>query len=259
MPFDDEPPSRPGARAAVRYSEELGRAVCARIAAGVSQVALGREAGMPSVSSLHRWARREPGFARELAAARAARRRALLDKDKPLMAERAWRRFIGRPPGPRRGSVSRFTPELGEAICARIAAGESVLSIGADPAMPCAVTIYSWARREPGFREAYAAAKAICADLLFDLAHEVALGATEATVRADRLRVQTFTRRAALLAPLKYGPEALKPLAGGADRDADGRPYFNIVLQQYGDPADGGPQWTDVDGKAIEKPDWVED
>jgi hypothetical protein len=243
----------------VRYSEELGREVCARIAAGASQHQLAREPGMPSRRTFRDWALREPEFARGLTLAKAERRRLMLAKDEARIAAQPWRRLVGSRRGARGGSVSTFTAELGEEICRRIAAGESVLSIGADPAMPCAVTIYNWARREPGFREAYAASKAICADVLFDLAHEVALGATEETVRSDRLRVQTFTRQAALLAPQKYGPEAMKPAPGGADRDAEGRPYFNIVLQQYGDPAAGGPQWTDVDGNAIPRPDWVED
>jgi hypothetical protein len=252
MSFHTPPPARAGARAPVRFSDELGREICARIARGESQHALSREPGMPSRRTFRDWALRDPAFARDLAAAKAKRRRLMLAKDDEVIAAQPWRRMLTRQ-GRRGGSLSNFTPELGEAICARIAAGESVLSVGADPAMPCAVTIYNWARREAAFREAYAKAKAICADMLFDLSREIALGATEVTVRSDRLRVQTLRWQVAQLAPKKYGPEALK---GTGEADADGRPYYNIILQQYGDPG-VGPQFTDEAGNEVPRPDWA--
>ena len=254
MPFDDELPSRRGVRAPVRFSEALGREICARVAAGESVRSLAGTPGMPSRRCFRDWALRDPVFGHELERAKAARNRAAIARDDAQVARQvagqSWRRLWRT----RGGSQTTYTAEIGEAICARIAAGESVMSIGADPSMPCAVTIYNWARRQPVFREAYAAAKAIGADMLFDLAREVALEATEATVRSDRLRVQTLRWQIAQLAPKKYGPLALRD----ADRDEDGRRQFNVVIRNFADPAAGGPPWTDVAGTAIEKPDWVE-
>ena len=53
-----------------------------------------------------------------------------------------------RPPGIAR---SKYRPELGAAICRRIAAGEPVTTICADLAMPCAKSLWRWARRRPEF------------------------------------------------------------------------------------------------------------
>jgi hypothetical protein len=50
--------------------------------------------------------------------------------------------------GRRRVGESLFTPELGQAICARVAAGESLSAVETDPAMPCRQTIRNWARSD---------------------------------------------------------------------------------------------------------------
>lgn len=48
--------------------------------------------------------------------------------------------------------ASTYTPELGAAICRRIAAGESLRSIcRADPAMPTEKTVWNWARAHEDF------------------------------------------------------------------------------------------------------------
>jgi hypothetical protein len=56
----------------------------------------------------------------------------------------------GNPPGLYR---STYDPELGAAICRRIAGGESLRSIcRADPAMPTEKTVWNWARAHEEFR-----------------------------------------------------------------------------------------------------------
>lgn len=55
--------------------------------------------------------------------------------------------------GPRAGwkpGESVFTPELGVAICGRVAAGESLSRIERDADTPCRQTIRNWARSDPG-------------------------------------------------------------------------------------------------------------
>ena len=44
-----------------------------------------------------------------------------------------------------------YDPELGAAICRRVAAGESIRSICADPAMPTGKTVWNWARAHEDF------------------------------------------------------------------------------------------------------------
>jgi hypothetical protein len=241
------PPGRAGARAPVRYSPELGAEICARVAAGESEAAVARSPGMPSVQAIQAWRGREPAFGAAYEAARRTARRWRLDREQVADQGRRWRAAL-RPRDPRGGSVSILTPELTEAICARIAAGESVMSIGADPAMPCAPSIYGWARRNPAFREAYLAAKDIGTDILFDAAWEIALESSEATVRSDRLRVETLRWLVAALAPKKYGAAASRAEAEPA------RPW-NVVIRRFCDDEPPGP--AEQGGGAIEPPGWA--
>ena len=218
-----------------------------RIAAGESEGAVARSPGMPSVKAIHDWRAREPAFGAAYEAARRTARRWRLAREKVADTGKRWRAAL-RARDDRPGRVTILTPELTETICARIAAGESVLAIGADPAMPCAPSIYGWARRNEAFRAAYLQAKDIGADVLFDAAWEIALEATEATVRSDRLRVETLRWQVAALAPKKYGclREASEPEAQ--------RPW-NIVIKNFDDEAEH--QFTDLDGNPIPRPSWA--
>ena len=205
---------------------------------------------MPSRRTFGDWAAREPEFGAAYEAAKLAGRERQVAADRRADAPRMWRRMLTRE-GRRGGSVSPYTPELAEAICLRIAAGESVLAIGADPAMPCSVTIYNWARRNDDFREMYLRAKDIAADLLFDLTREIALEATEATVRSDALRIRTLRWHTAMLAPKKYGA---RRLLGPEEEAGQGGPRpFNVLIQRFGDPPEG-PQFTDQAGNPIPRP-----
>jgi len=236
------PPVRAGARAPVRYSPELGREICARIAAGTSQHQLAREPGMPSRRTFGDWALRDPAFGEALAQAKRTAREARLAKDRAIEAAggRGWRRMLSRA-GQRGGSVSMLTPEVTEAVCARIAAGQSVLAIGADPAMPSAVSIYNWARWDAEFREAYLRAKLIGLNMMFDAAREIAMECTEATVRSDRLRVQTLHHQVALQLPKKYGI---------GDTDGEGAGTV-VVIERFPDG-----RYQDVDGNPLPTPAW---
>lgn len=68
------------------------------------------------------------------------------------------------------GRPSIFTKELGDAICARIAEGESVRSICLDEAMPAASSIFRWLLDEDkkDFWEQYSRARNIQAELMFE-------------------------------------------------------------------------------------------
>lgn len=227
---EDPPPTfgRPEARPQVRYTPALGRLICERIAAGQSEASLTREAGMPSAPSIHKWREREPEFGAAYEAARAQARRDRLARDREVDEARRWRAALKVRKDGRGGRVSLYTPELGDMICRRVAAAETVLAIGADPQMPCAPTIYHWIRKDAGFREQYLEAKAVAADMLADAALEIALEATEATVRADQLRIATIRWTASMLAPKKYGSRrALAP-------EEEEAQSIVVVVQEFG-------------------------
>lgn len=251
MPSSLPGPGRAGVRAPVRYTAELGREICARLAAGESQHALARGPGMPSRRTFRDWALRDPEFAAAFEAAKLAgrRRRIAADRAADLLpgSGRMWRKMMAQASPRRRrgGSVSILTPELAEEICLRIAGGETVLALSADPDMPCAGSIYGWARRDDDFREMYLRAKEIAADLFFDLAHEVAMEATEDTVRGDRLRVQVLRWRLAAMEPKKYGTRRLLGPASDADLDENGEPRpFGIEVVNFVQGPGGG--WREL-------------
>jgi len=156
--------------------------------------------------------------------------------------------------GCRGGSVSMLTPELSETICARLASGETLLSVGADPEMPAASTICGWVRRYEDFREAYVTAKGIAADLLFELALEVALDCDAETVQADRLRIQTLRWQAAMLAPKTYGERVRwGPTPDKAEADEPPRQVLQVITQRFFNPP-CGPQFVDGDGNPVPRP-----
>jgi hypothetical protein len=64
---------------------------------------------------------------------------------------------VGAPDAP--SGVSLYTQALGRAVCARVAGGESLRRIGAEAGWPTPQTVWNWARAEPVFAEALAAAQ----------------------------------------------------------------------------------------------------
>jgi len=83
------------------------------------------------------------------------------------MPRQPWfrsKRTLAPQPAPPGIYASTYDRELGAAICRRVAAGESLRSICADPAMPTGKTVWNWARAHPEFKamkdHAFATARA---------------------------------------------------------------------------------------------------
>lgn len=181
------------------YSAELGMAICQRMAAGESLMAICRDPAMPHRTTVHKWALAKPDFGVMLASAQRARRLLLRRRDRAFeLARRA------RPTPAKGGQPSTYTPEVGEEICWRLIHGESLLSIGRDPEMPCPGTVYRWVKRHDDFEEMYRDARTMQADYLFDETREVAVAATVETVSVDRLRFDIARWQTSRLAPKKY-------------------------------------------------------
>jgi hypothetical protein len=204
--------ARPAER--VGWSEGRGAAICARVAQGESLMAICREAGMPHRSTVQDWRAKDPGFEVALEGAMESARLARRRRDLAL-ARRS------RDP---RGLWSTYTPEVGEAICARLAAGQTLVAIAREPWTPCYSTILNWARYVPEFADRYALARQLAVHALCDQVLELKDEITPQTVAEHRARFDMFRALAARIAPRKY----LEPcgvaigLYGGA-RDADCR------------------------------------
>jgi len=107
------------------------------------------------------------------------------------------------------GRPSSFTPELGDAICDRLAQGESMVQICADDAMPGLRTVMRWAAELPEFGTEYARAREAQAEVMDDKILTTADGATAENAAAQRVKVDAYKWRAAKLAPKRYGDKTL--------------------------------------------------
>jgi hypothetical protein len=201
-------------------------AICGRVAAGESLMAVGRDPEMPHRTTIRRWADRDPDFRLRLWEAMREARLERRRLDREAAAARA-----ARPAPVKGGKPSSYTPAVGEAICARLANGESLVAIVRDPEMPCYGTVYGWLKRHPVFADLYVQARQIQADYFFDEAREVAQGSTHATVWSDRLRFDTIRWQAARIAPRKYCERVIVEAEIATRRAEVGRQDSKLTLR----------------------------
>ena len=120
----------------------------------------------------------------------------------------------------RQGRPTGYTPELAEAICERLANGESLRAICRDDAMPAESTVRGWARDDrEGFSTQYARARDIGLDAMADELLAIADDGSNDTYKTDdgkvtvdhdhiqrsRLRVDTRKWLLSKMAPKRYG------------------------------------------------------
>ncbi|ODT64044.1 MAG: hypothetical protein ABS77_01815 [Phenylobacterium sp. SCN 69-14] len=178
-----------------RYSPELARGICARIAKGESLAAICRERNMPPRSTVEAWTSSHSEFGEAFATVRAA---------------------AG---GPAKGGrPSRYSAKVGAELCRRIGEGEALHIICRDPAMPSQSGFYLWLHRYPEFAEMYAVAREIQAFRLFDEVREIAEAATPETLQIAKLRIAAIQWQAARLAPTRPGLFKCKARPHSSDR-----------------------------------------
>lgn len=135
------------------------------------------------------------------------------------------------------GRPSSFTQELADAICSRLAEGQSLRTICVDEGMPDKTTVLRWVSQNDTFRNQYACAREDQADFyaseIIDIAdeevtmikrskhgnedddgleQEVVFDPT--AVARNRLRVDARKWYASKLAPKKYGDKVQTELTG---------------------------------------------
>jgi hypothetical protein len=122
-----------------------------------------------------------------------------------------------------KGRPTIYTAALADKICERVSNGESLLQICVDESMPARSTIHRWliesnadgTPKHPNFRDNYARATELRADVAFDeinkiadetpaLIKSTAEKKSSAMAQAQRLRVDSRKWTAARMFPKKY-------------------------------------------------------
>ena len=186
----------------VRYSLPVVREILRRVAAGESVVALCRDPRMPNPNTVTHWARTRPGFRRQLEKAR-----------------RAAGRYGAN------AQMGRFCAATAQEIYLRLAAGETMHSICADPAMPAETTVARWRRMEPEFDEALRTAREIQAERFADVSLDVAAAATPETAYLTSVRLAHIRWLTAIHGPRRFG--RYKP------QEAPGEPQEVVTLVRH--------------------------
>jgi hypothetical protein len=232
-PPTGKPTGRAGGR--IRYSPGLAEEICARIAGGESLAAVTRRPDMPSPSTIRYWRGKFPAFAEAIAQAWESAR--ALKAGQPVFAEPSNLAELHEEPAEhrrRRSSGARrhrerpqellpdgrvrcvaYDDAVVEAICERLAAGDTWSEVCARRGFPTWSTLYAWMRRHAGVAERVAQARRIAADLRFDKALDVAMKSEPATVQADKLKVATLLHHAGALDPARFGGAGRGGRAGG--------------------------------------------
>ena len=121
------------------------------------------------------------------------------------------------------GGPSIRSEENAVTICARIASGESLRSIGRDPTMPSVDAIKVWLRDDLGFQAQYAKARADQAEHYAQEIIEIADDLSDDPA-SRRIRIDARKWVACKLLPRKYGDRL--QLAGDADAPLQVRVLF---------------------------------
>lgn len=130
------------------------------------------------------------------------------------------------------GRPSKYTQDIADAICERLADGESVRSMCQDEDMPSPSMVFRWLAQHEEFREQYARAREAQADAIFDEVLHIAnspLCGEKRTIKPDgsvevvqsdmiehrKLQIDARKWVAGKLAPKKYGDKLQHTGDGG--------------------------------------------
>ncbi len=134
------------------------------------------------------------------------------------------------------GRPTDYTPDTAQAVCMRIAEGESLRMVCRDEEMPCKATILRWLGRHEEFRAQYAQAKELgieaMAEELFEIADDGTNDWMELTdkegnaygykangehIQRSKLRIDTRKWYLSKILPKKYGDKIQTEHSGHID------------------------------------------
>ncbi len=133
------------------------------------------------------------------------------------------------------GRPSIYSEFLADAICQRLAGGESLRSICTQEDMPAKTTVFVWLRRDEGFRDQYARAREAQAECFAEEIIDIADDATNdymlrknedaseswrldsENIQRSRLRVEARKWVVSRILPKKYGERVALEHSGSSN------------------------------------------
>lgn len=122
------------------------------------------------------------------------------------------------------GRPTDYTPEIAAEICERLSAGQTLLHIVEDDAMPSRASVYRWLDVDKEFRDSYARARERGAHTLAEETLRIADDSTRDRIAGEivdhdhiarsRLRVDTRKWYAGQIAPKTFGPSMRSEVSG---------------------------------------------
>ena len=114
------------------------------------------------------------------------------------------------------GRPSKYTPELADHICRRLAIGDSMRKVCSDPEMPDITTVFKWIREKPEFAQQYARAKDESAHAHSERILEVVdrVLNDEVNPNAARVAIDALKWTAARMMPKRFGDRVDANLSG---------------------------------------------
>lgn len=120
-------------------------------------------------------------------------------------------------PPKRTGRPSSYSDATAAIICARLAEGEPLRAICADPGMPATASIFRWLEGNEAFRERYARAREVQAHTIAERGFMEAMsagGPDGLDAQSARIRFDAARWLAGKLAPKVYGDKVTQEHTG---------------------------------------------
>lgn len=130
------------------------------------------------------------------------------------------------------GRPTKYSGEMVEDICEKIANGRSLRSICAEDCMPTMSTVCKWLSENKEFSEQYARAREKQADYFAEEIIEIADSAVEESAAVSKAKLQIDARKwaASKIAPKKYGDKTELDVKSS---DGSMRPSVRLDAEEF--------------------------
>lgn len=120
------------------------------------------------------------------------------------------------PAPPKLGRPSTYSEEIAEAICHRIADGETLIDICAEEGMPPRRTVLDWLKLHDNFRSTYREARERQGDHTYDEMKRIESGVLKGEIDPQAARVVLWSSqwRAARICPKNYSEKVITEHSG---------------------------------------------